>query len=160
MWRGHAPLVNAPSVIRRAQIADLDTLVAYNLAMARETEGLELDRAVLRAGVRAVLEGQRPGLYFVVEMAGRVIAQLMITFEWSDWRNRDVWWIQSVYVSPEARRRGHYAALYRHVLAEAKDAGAGGVRLYVDRRNTRAQTTYAALGMNGDHYQVYEAMFT
>lgn len=147
-------------MLRVARVDDLETLVAYNRAMARETEDLELDPQVLRAGVLALLEGRRPGRYYVVEEEGRVVAQLMITYEWSDWRNRDVWWIQSVYVAPDARRHGHYRTLYLHVLEEAKRAGAGGVRLYVDRRNTRAQATYQALGMDGAHYQVFEQMFT
>ena len=146
-------------MIRRAVIADLPTLVAFNQAMARETEGISLDPAVLTAGVGVVLEGKRPGHYWVHEEGGEILAQLMITFEWSDWRNRDVWWIQSVFVAEKARRRGLYRSLYAHVVAEAKKAGAGGIRLYVDSTNRRAQDTYRELGMNGDHYRVFEQMF-
>jgi len=83
----------------------------------------------------------------------------MITFEWSDWRNRMVWWIQSVYVVPDARGRGVFRALYDALRREAQAAGAGGLRLYVDTTNTRAQAVYRALGMNGDHYRVFEEMF-
>lgn len=137
---------------------DLSALVAGNLAMAQETEGLALDAAKLEAGVRAVLSGAAPGAYFVIEEAGRVLAQLMITYEWSDWRNGTVWWIQSVYVVPEARGRGLYRTLYEAVLERAKAADAVGVRLYVDTRNTPAQAVYSKLGMNGDHYRVFEAM--
>lgn len=146
-------------MIREARRDDAEALVAGNLAMAEETEGLRLDPEVLRAGVRAVLEGRAAGRYYVAEEAGRVVAQLMITHEWSDWRNRDVWWIQSVYVWPEARARGRYRALYEHVLEQARAAGAGGVRLYVDTRNQRAQSVYTALGMDGGHYRVFERMF-
>jgi len=83
----------------------------------------------------------------------------MVTQEWSDWRDAWVWWIQSVYVWPKARRQSAYRRLYQHVLAEAEAAGAAGIRLYVDKRNQRAQQTYQNLGMNGDHYQVFEKMF-
>jgi predicted GNAT family acetyltransferase len=144
--------------VRRATIADLDGLVEGNAAMALETEGLALDRAVLREGVRALLEARVPGAYYVGEVDGRCVAQLMITFEWSDWRNAMVWWIQSVWVPPAERRNGYYRELYAHVREASIAAGAAGIRLYVDARNTRAQAVYAALGMNGDHYRVFEAM--
>lgn len=146
--------------VRRATTADRDTLVAGNLAMARETEGLALDPDTLRAGVAAVLEGRAPDHYrLLLDDDGRVMAQLLITTEWSDWRGAPVWWIQSVYVWPAYRRRGAYRALYESVLADARAAGAAGVRLYVDARNAAAMATYAALGMDGGHYRVFEAMF-
>jgi len=145
-------------VVRTATIEDLDALVAGNQRMAQETEGLALDPATLEAGVRAVLMGDQPGAYFVIEEAGAVVAQLMITYEWSDWRNGVVWWIQSVYVPPEARGRGLYRTLYHEVLERARDAGARGVRLYVDERNTAAQAVYRKLGMDGEHYRVFEQM--
>jgi ribosomal protein S18 acetylase RimI-like enzyme len=88
-----------------------------------------------------------------------VVGQLLITYEWSDWRDRMVWWIQSVHVVPEARRHGVFRALYAFVRREAEAEGAGGLRLYVATTNTRAQAVYAALGMNGDHYRVFEDMF-
>ena len=91
--------------------------------------------------------------------AARVVGQLLITYEWSDWRNRQVWWIQSVHVAREARRLGVFRALYAHVRGEAQAAGAGGLRLYVDDTNTRAQAVYTSLGMNGGHYRVFEDMF-
>ena len=146
--------------VRPATIADLDFVVSGNLKMAIETEGMTLNEAVLREGVRAILgDTHVPGAYWIAELNGVVVGQLMITFEWSDWRNRMIWWIQSVYVSPGARRHGVFRALYLHVRDEAKSAGAGGLRLYVDTTNTRAQQVYAALGMNGDHYRVFEDMF-
>ena len=146
---------------RAATPDDEDTLVAGNLAMALETEDLALDPDVLRAGVRRALTTDVGARYFLVDdqFAGHPLGQLMVTREWSDWRNREVWWIQSVYVWPEARRMGVYAALYAYVQQAARQAGAGGVRLYVDTRNTAAQAVYTRLGMNGEHYRVFEAMF-
>jgi len=146
-------------MIRQAEHTDLEALVAGNLAMAQETEHLQLDPEVLRAGVAAVLDERVPGRYYVFEEAGRVLAQLMITFEWSDWRNCLVWWIQSVYVDPAHRQRGLYRQLYAVVREEARAAGAAGLRLYVDATNTRAQAVYTTLGMDGGHYRVFEAMF-
>ncbi|MEO8036720.1 MAG: GNAT family N-acetyltransferase, partial [Acidobacteriota bacterium] len=99
------------------------------------------------------------GRYFVAESGGRVVGSLMITFEWSDWRNGMVWWIQSVYVIPPERKRGIYAGLYEHVKSiTSHDRGVRGIRLYVDRRNAVAQKVYTRLGMNGEHYQVFEWM--
>lgn len=145
--------------IRKAVHADLEALVAGNAAMALETEQLQLDLPTLRAGVQAVLTGGAPGQYWVAEHEGQVVGQLLITYEWSDWRNRPVWWIQSVHVADAARRLGVFRALYAHARREAHAAGAGGLRLYVDDTNTRAQAVYAALGMNGGHYRVFEDMF-
>jgi ribosomal protein S18 acetylase RimI-like enzyme len=151
--------MNADLHIRRARAGDLEALVEGNLALARDTESVRLDPETLRTGIRAVLEGRAPGAYWVIEDAGAVVAQTMVTYEWSDWRNADVWWIQSVHVHPEHRRRGLFRRLYAHVRAEARRQGAAGLRLYVDTTNTRAQAVYAALGMSGDHYRVYEDMF-
>ena len=145
--------------IRPATIADLDFIVSGNLEMALETENLRLDAAVLREGVRALLEARAPGAYWIAELDEVVVGQLLITFEWSDWRNRVVWWVQSVHVSTTARRHGVFRALYAHVREAAHAAGAGGLRLYVDTTNARAQKVYGALGMNGDHYRVFEDMF-
>jgi GNAT superfamily N-acetyltransferase len=150
-----------PSIrVRPATPLDLDFIVGGNINMAVETEKVTLDERVLRDGVRALLEARVPGGYWVAELDDQVVGQLMITFEWSDWRNRMVWWIQSVYVVPAARKHGVFRALYMHVRREAQAAGAGGLRLYVDTTNTRAQQVYATLGMNGDHYRVFEDMFS
>jgi GNAT superfamily N-acetyltransferase len=146
--------------IRPASLADLDTIVAHNAALALETEDVVLRPDVLRPGVETVLAGRVDAFYRLAqEDGGPVVGQLMITREWSDWRNAFVWWIQSVYVRPEARGKGSYRALYEHVQAEAVAAGAAGLRLYMDLRNARARTVYERLGMRGDHYQVFEAMF-
>ena len=146
-------------IVRAARAADLEALVAGNLAMAEETERVRLDVQTLRQGIGALLESRAPGRYWVAELDGRVVGQLLITFEWSDWRNRMVWWIQSVYVVPEARRHGVFRTLYDTARREAQAAGAGGLRLYVDTTNTRAQAVYTALGMDGGHYRVFEEMF-
>ena len=146
-------------IIRPARLDDLDALVTGNLALAEESERLRLNRETLRDGIRALLESKAPGRYWVAELNGGVVGQLLITFEWSDWRNRMVWWIQSVYVLPDVRRTGVFRALFDHVRDEARRAGSGGLRLYVDTSNAKAQAVYKALGMNGDHYHVFEDMF-
>ena len=145
--------------VRPAVAEDLEALVAGNLALAEETERVRLDADTLRQGIRALLESRAPGRYWIAELDGRVVGQLLITFEWSDWRDRMVWWIQSVYVQPDARGRGVLRTLYEAVRREAVAAGSGGLRLYVDTTNIRAQAAYAALGMNGGHYRVFEDMF-
>ena len=146
-------------VYRNATRDDANAIIEFQLAMARETEELELDRDVLTRGVAAVFDDPNKGRYYVAVADGVVVASLMITFEWSDWRNGMVWWIQSVYVRPEHRRRGIYGGLYTHVRDMiAGDAAVRGIRLYVDERNRPAQEVYARLGMNGEHYRVFEWM--
>lgn len=149
----------SPVRIRPATLSDLDFIVNSNVALAHETEDLALDTTILREGVRALLEQRAPGCYWIAEVDGRQVGETMVTYEWSDWRNRMVWWIQSVYVLPDARKLGAFKTLYTHIRGEAERAGAGGIRLYVDTRNVRAQQVYSALGMNGDHYRVFEDMF-
>lgn len=145
---------------REATPADASTIVDFQLAMARETEDLELDRDVLNDGVNAVFADPALGRYYVAVDEGRVIGSLMITYEWSDWRNGMVWWIQSVYVVPDMRRRGIYAGLYTHVKLLVEQSTVRGIRLYVDKRNVPAQEVYTRLGMNGEHYLVFEWMKT
>ena len=144
---------------RDAHPSDRDAIVEFQIAMARETEELELDRDVLLSGVEAVFHDPSHGRYFVAEAGDRVVASLLITYEWSDWRNGTVWWIQSVYVRPENRRQRIYAGLYEHVKSIVDtQPRVRGIRLYVDRRNVSAQQVYTRLGMNGEHYQVFEWM--
>jgi ribosomal protein S18 acetylase RimI-like enzyme len=144
---------------RDATAHDAAAIIDFQQAMARETEDVSLDRDICTRGVRAVFDAPSLGRYFVAEADGRVVASLLITYEWSDWRNGVVWWIQSVYVRPESRKQGIYAGLYDHVQKiAAADARVRGIRLYVDRRNTPAQEVYRRLGMNGEHYLVYEWM--
>ena len=145
--------------IRVATPDDAATLVEFNVAMARETESKQLLPEVIGAGVRALLANPACGFYVVAEEDGRLVGSLMITKEWSDWRNGDFWWIQSVYVRPEARRRGVFRSLYRHVQAlAAADPGVCGFRLYVERENAAAQETYGALGMKPTRYLVFEEL--
>ncbi len=149
-----------PSItIRAARSADAPVIVANNLSMAWETEALRLDEQVLTDGVTRVLEEDVGARYWLACDADTVVGQLMITTEWSDWRNAWVWWIQSVYTSPEGRGRGVYRALYEHVRDHAQEQHVAGIRLYVDTRNTTAQAVYTKLGMEGEHYRVFEAMF-
>lgn len=143
--------------IRPAGPGDVDTIVEFNAALAWESEHLALDRALLHAGVTAGLADANKARYFVAEIDGRVVGQLMLTLEWSDWRNGWIWWFQSVYVAPEARRAGVFRALYRFVEEAAKAAGdVAGLRLYMERDNSRAEATYRAMGMDRTPYVVLE----
>jgi GNAT superfamily N-acetyltransferase len=147
--------------IRRAADGDIDVLVQFNLAMARETEAKALDAEILRAGVAAMLAEPARGFYLVAADARGVIGCLMITYEWSDWRNGDWWWLQSVYVPEPERRRGVFRALHAAVEGQARaTAGVVGLRLYVEHDNARAQATYASLGMYAAHYRMWERAFT
>lgn len=152
-WTGNAEMTLS---IRPATVADAPALCAWNAAMARETEHLELDAAVLARGVRAVFEQPQRGFYLVAERDGEAVGSLLVTFEWSDWRNGDYWWIQSVYVVPGARRDGVFRALYAEVERRARAAKAASLRLYVETENSRAQATYERLGMRRCHYAMYE----
>ncbi len=144
-------------LIRKATPQDLADIVAFNQAMAFETEGLELDGAVLQRGVQTLLAQPSRGFYLVAEQDGNIAASLMVTFEWSDWRAKDYYWIQSVYVQPAFRRQGLYRALYQHVKQLALENGsAASFRLYVEQDNLVAQSTYQALGMEQSHYLMFE----
>lgn len=144
-------------LVRPAREGDAATVTRFNVAMALETEHLALDPERAGRGVRALLADAQKGLYFVAERDGATVGQLMVTYEWSDWRNAFWWWIQSVWVEPQARRTGVYRALYAHVLEAARAAGCCGVRLYVERDNRRAMATYRALGMSPSKYEFFEA---
>ena len=146
-------------IFRDATPNDAEAIIDFQLAMARETEDVSLDRVICTRGVRAVFADPSHGRYFVAEEGGRVAASLLITYEWSDWRDGVVWWIQSVYVLPQLRGQRVYAGLYEHVKSIAmSDDRIRGIRLYVDKRNTRARNVYSRLGMNGEHYLVFEWM--
>jgi ribosomal protein S18 acetylase RimI-like enzyme len=149
-----------PLTVRRADDDDLDRIVLFNQALARETEGRALDRGVLTEGVEALLEDPAKGTYWMAETEDGVVGQLMVTREWSDWRNAPVWWLQSVYVSRKHRREGVYRALHAEVRRRAREAGAAGLRLYVDRDNRPARETYEQLGMRRSHYRMYEEMWS
>ncbi len=146
-------------IIRQALSQDTAELVELNINIARETEAVELIPEVIGAGVKTLIENPKMGFYLVVELDNRIQASLMVTNEWSDWRNGMFWWIQSVYVQPNYRRQGLYRELYERVkeLAE-QDPSVCGFRLYVERENTRAQKTYQSLGMRETVYKMYEEL--
>ena len=148
-----------PITIRLATVADIPFLVESNAAMALETEHKTLDRETLARGTQAVFDDPRRGSYLIAERDGAVAGCLLITYEWSDWRNGDWWWFQSVYVTPAARRSGIFRVLYAEVERRAREAGAVGLRLYVERDNARAQQTYASLGMDEEPYKMLRRGF-
>lgn len=142
--------------IRAAEKKDLEVIADFNIRMAWETEDKELDRQTILAGVEALLNDPLKGRYYLASGNGKVIGQLMITYEWSDWRNETIWWIQSVYVETEFRGQGVYRALYEKVCAEASASGIHTIRLYVEKNNLNAQAVYEKLGMEETVYKMYE----
>ena len=143
--------------IRPADSLDFETIAEFQMAMALETENLQLDKPTVVAGVKKVFTKPELGKYFVAEHKGTVVASLLITYEWSDWRNGIVYWIQSVYVIPDYRNQGIFKTMYLYIkeMVLANDRVIG-IRLYVDKTNTRARKIYEKLQMNGDHYALYE----
>ena len=146
--------------IRTGVQADAPVIADFNALMALETEGRQLDASTLLRGVEAVLGDPSKGMYYVAEIGGNIAGQLMITYEWSDWRNGTFWWIQSVYVKKEYRNQGVFRSLYRHVEDLARQHGTVcGLRLYVDARNDRAKEAYRSLGLRQASYEVFEVDF-
>jgi GNAT superfamily N-acetyltransferase len=144
--------------IRKARPADAETIIDFQKRMAWETEEMFLDDEIVDRGVKAVFEKPVLGQYWVAEEDGLILASLLITFEWSDWRNSNVWWFQSVYVLPSHRRQGIFRKMYKTIRESAENEGIPGLRLYVEINNLRAQKTYEALGMSREHYTMYEWM--
>ena len=146
--------------IRKATLEDLDGIVDFNIRMAEETEGKMLDRGIVREGVRTVLDDEAKGFYLLLEFNGRskvLAGQLMVTFEWSDWRNKNFWWIQSVYVAKEYRHKKVFSRLYETVIKMAlSEKNVGGLRLYVDKSNYSAKKVYELLGIKKTAYEIYE----
>ena len=142
--------------IRKALPKDIPAIIDFQKRMAWETEKLILDDATVTQGVKAVFANPAYGEYYISADNETVVASLLITPEWSDWRNTEVWWFQSVYVLPEYRRRGVFRSMYAYVKEAAERSGIAGLRLYVETNNHIAQTTYESLGMTGDHYRMYE----
>ena len=144
-------------MIRKATINDLDCIAGFQIAMAEETEKISLDKETVLKGVKKVLTDETKGQYYVAEIDGAVVSSLLTTYEWSDWRNGTILWIQSVYVLPAFRRKGIYRKMYNHLknLVLANDQ-LNGIRLYADKNNEAAQKTYLKLGMNMDHYVTFE----
>ena len=148
--------------IRLAEPRDLESLVTYNMALASETEDRQLERSLLQSGVESILADASKGFYVVMEYrpTREIIGQLLITFEWSDWRNAVFWWLQSVYVHKDWRRQGVFKTLYDYVLAEGKRQGnVAGIRLYVEQDNAVAQGVYAYVGLAAAPYKVFETDF-
>ena len=146
-------------IIRIAKFEDAASLVEFNQAMALETEGKRLDAQILKSGVEAVFQDENKGFYVVAESSGVIAGGLMITLEWSDWRGRWFWWIQSVYILPGFRGQGIYRRLYDFVKQKARKRGdVCGFRLYVETENEQAQRVYEKLGMQKSHYLMFEEM--
>ena len=146
-------------VIRKAVIVDAPYIANFQVLMAMETEDYVLDPAIVAKGAEAVFKNPNHGQYYVADDNGKIVACLLTTLEWSDWRNGTVLWIQSVYVVPEYRQAGVFTSLYNYVKAMVQNnPDLKGIRLYVDHRNQRAQKVYNAIGMNGEHYQLFEWM--
>ena len=143
--------------VRQATINDHKAIVDFQLAMANETEGIELNRPTVEKGVEAVINDANKGKYYIAEAEGRVVSSFLTTYEWSDWRNGTILWIQSVYVKPEFRRKGVYRNMYAHIKSQVlENDNLNGIRLYADKSNLPAQKTYKTLGMNPDHYVTFE----
>lgn len=148
-----------PFIIRQANPADEETVVDFNCRLAAESESIQLDRETVHLGVRTILGDSKHGRYFVATLDDRIVGQMMHTFEWSDWRNGEIWWLQSVYVHPDFRRQGVFRQLIQHLQAEANAApGVVGLRLYVEEHNTSAQETYRSLGLKAAGYIVMESL--
>jgi len=148
--------VAASIVIRPAQPEDLATIADFNVRLAQESEGLPLDPATVHSGVEALLLDPSKGVYVVAESGGRLVGQLMLTIEWSDWRNGPIYWLQSVYVVADVRGSGVFRALWERALEIARGNGARAVRLYVEEHNTSAQEVYRRIGMRDSGYRVFE----
>jgi GNAT superfamily N-acetyltransferase len=143
-------------LIRKAFISDAPAIVDFQKKMAWETENIKLLPDLISKGVNAVLSNSSRGQYYVAEIDSVIVGSLLITYEWSDWRNTEVWWFQSVYVLPEYRRQGIFRKMYSTIKGEAIKKGIAGLRLYVESNNTMARQTYETLGMTDEHYTMYE----
>lgn len=151
---------HAPVSIRTARATDAAIIARFNREMAMETEARKLNPQRVLRGVKALLTDPAKGAYFVAESGSEVIGQLLITYEWSDWRNGNFWWIQSVFVAPAWRGRGVFKSLHAHVEKLARKRNdVCGVRLYVDAHNTKAKEVYARLGLRATHYELWETDF-
>lgn len=151
-------------IVRPARQEDVESIVAFSAAMALETEGRRLDQVRLREGTLSLLASPERGFFMVAELPRAehtpLVGQLMITFEWSDWRNAVFWWVQSVYVDPAWRRQGVYRTMHDHIVAKAKaDPRVCGIRLYVEQENRTARTVYQHVGLVPSAYAVYEQDF-
>ena len=143
--------------IRKADENDFEIIAEYNYYLAYETEDKKLDKDILIKGVKRILSDETKGIYHVCEVDGKVVGQIMYTYEWSDWRNGTFIWVQSVYVHKDYRGKGIFKALYNKVkeICDSSNEYVG-VRLYVERENYNAQKTYQKIGMSECNYYMYE----
>jgi GNAT superfamily N-acetyltransferase len=146
------------TTIRKATPEDSEVIIDFQQKMAWETEHMTLVPEIIYKGVKAVFKDGARGQYWVAEEKDNIVASLLITYEWSDWRNCNIWWFQSVYVLPEFRRKGIFRSMYLHIKDEAGKESIAGLRLYVETNNSVAQNTYEALGMKSFHYKMFEWM--
>lgn len=147
------------TMIIKAELTDIQVIADFQLAMALETEGIDLNPETVCRGVSAVFADPGKGFYLVAKENCLTVGSLMITYEWSDWRARTVWYIQSLYVIPEYRRLGVFKQMYEWLWEKVnRDDSIGGIRLFVDLTNLSAQKVYESLGMDGNHYRFYEYM--
>ncbi len=143
--------------IKKAQNFDTEPIIDFQLKMAKETENIDLDINLLRQEVKSAFNDNSKGIYYVAEVENKIIASLFTTYEWSDWRNGYVLWLQSVYVLPEFRKKGVFYKMYQYLKSKVENSDKYlGLRLYVDLTNTKAQNVYHQIGMDGEHYKVYE----
>lgn len=151
--------MSGSTTIRPALLSDISLLADFQLKLAHETENIDLDRDTVIQGLQAMFDDPTKGKYFVAEYNGEAVGCHSITFEWSDWRNGMVWWIQSVYVRESHRKFGIFRSMFDNLTQMMdKDKSIRGIRLYVDKTNVRAQQVYQSIGMNGEHYAVFEKM--
>ena len=146
-------------MIRVATINDLDIIVRNNILLAKETENLDLDESIVQKGVKKIITDKTKGSYFLYLIDDVIIGQTLITYEWSDWRNKDFWWVQSVYVNINNRNQKVFKNLFNYLVNLAKDLDSCGIKLYVDQNNLIAKNSYASLGLKLSHYELYELYF-
>ncbi len=145
--------------VRLSNEYDATVIAEFQIKMANETEGIELDNDTVNKGVESVFRDHQKGKYYVATENDVIVASMLITYEWSDWRNNWVYWLQSVYVLPEKRGKGIFKQMYDYILKQINENNeVAGLRLYVDMTNSAARKVYVKLGMDGDHYQVFEWM--
>jgi len=143
--------------IREATILESTQIIDFQIKMAMETENISLNQDIIKKGVQAVFEDKSKGVYYVCEIENKIVASLLTTYEWSDWRAKTIIWLQSVYVMPEFRKQGIFKVMYQHIKNLVLDSeNYCGIKLYVDNTNTKAQNVYNTVGMNGEHYKLFE----
>lgn len=145
--------------VRKATREDLSAIADFQQRLAAETENMTLDRDILLKGIESMFDDPSKGIYFIAEVDGEIVGCHSITYEWSDWRNGMVFWLQSVYVVEQHRKHGVFKKMFENLQRMVReDKGIAGLRLYVDKTNLRAQKVYQSMGMNGEHYSVFELM--